>query len=129
RSSASSLRSALVSRLLLPLSSASAWAIQLRRHDSEICNSLASWAIGLSPVRASATARCRNSTGCGAGIDDILPASRRPPHPRCPGNGGKLIWDRPRSWMEGTVAVAAIVAQVGSAGVERRADFDRLVEF
>jgi len=31
--------------------------------------------------------------------------------------------------MEGTVAVAAIVAQVGSAGVERRADFDRLVEF
>lgn len=31
--------------------------------------------------------------------------------------------------MEGTVAVAAIVAQVGSVGVGTRPDFDRLVEF
>src|SRR3954453_4829038 len=45
---------------------------------------------GLSPVRASSTARWRNSVGCGAGIDDILRGSRRPPHLRCPENRGKL---------------------------------------
>jgi hypothetical protein len=60
-----------------------AWAVQFRRHDSEICNSFASTTTGLSPVRANATARCRNSAGCGAGIDDILTGSRRPPHPSC----------------------------------------------
>ncbi len=35
-------------------------------------------------------ARWRSSAGCGAGIDDILPGCRRPPHSRCPRHGVKL---------------------------------------
>jgi len=50
--------------------------------------SFARAATGLSPVRANATARWRNSAGCGAGIDDILPGSHRPPHPGVRRTGG-----------------------------------------
>ena len=63
RSWASSFFSALESRVSLPASSASAWASQLRRHDSLIRRSLASSAIGLARSRASSTARRRNSAG------------------------------------------------------------------
>src|SRR4029453_14702794 len=48
-------------------SSELACVIQLRRHESEIRSSRASWAIGLSPARARSTGRCRDSRGVGAG--------------------------------------------------------------
>ena len=64
RSFVSSVFSLLVRRVSLPPdSSASAWAIQFRRHDSEIRSSFANAATGLAPSRASSTARRRNSGG------------------------------------------------------------------
>src|SRR5215472_7009264 len=65
RSSASSFFS-----LLPPLPSGTSSArSQFLRHDSLIPRSLAILAIGASPVRASSTARCRNSGGVGRGHD------------------------------------------------------------
>src|SRR5262249_54978797 len=90
-----------------PASSVSAWDIQLRRHDSLIPRSLARVATGLSPVRANCTARWRNSTGCGAGIDDILPGSRHPPHPRCPENRGRLPSPHSTPWNKPAATVNA----------------------
>ncbi|MFI7708425.1 DUF4158 domain-containing protein [Nonomuraea sp. NPDC049480] len=52
---------------------APAWLSQFCRHDRLMPRSLASWRSGLSPWRASSTARRRNSGGCGAGMKDILP--------------------------------------------------------
>ena len=52
-----SLASTLVSLVAEPFWSASAWAIQLRRQDSLMPRSFASAATGLSPRRASSTAR------------------------------------------------------------------------
>jgi hypothetical protein len=64
RSSASSRFSSLDNREEFELpSSASSWASQFRRQDSEIDNSFAIAAIGLTRERARSTARCRNSGG------------------------------------------------------------------
>src|SRR5882757_584495 len=63
RSSASSFFSALVSCVALPDSSISAWATQLRRHDSEIRRSFANSATDLDRSRANSMARRRNSGG------------------------------------------------------------------
>src|SRR5260370_24683867 len=67
RSTVSSFFSPLLSFAAPPFSSASAWAIQFRRHDSLIPRSFTTFATGLLPRRASSTARCPNSGGCGAG--------------------------------------------------------------
>src|SRR5260370_32485331 len=67
RSTVSSFFSPLLSFAAPPFLSASAWAIQFRRHDSLIPRSFAIFATGLLPRRASSTARCRNSEGRGAG--------------------------------------------------------------
>jgi hypothetical protein len=63
--------SPLVSSTRLPLSSA--WAIQFRGHDLLMPRSLAILATGAVPQRASSTARCRNSGGCGAGMRTSFP--------------------------------------------------------
>ena len=56
-------------------SSTSAWAIQFRRHDSEIRSSFANSATGLVFSRASSTARRRNSGGWGAGTTTSFPVA------------------------------------------------------
>ena len=57
---------------------------QFRRHDSLIPKSFAIWAIGASPVRATATTSSRNSLGWGFGMVHILPAGpRRAPQIGC----------------------------------------------
>lgn len=53
-------------------------------------SSLATSACGLSLVRASSTARWRNSAGSGAGMSNILPRGHEWPQARCPDYGVKL---------------------------------------
>src|SRR5215213_6716231 len=94
RSCASSRFSSLVNRddepPLPALLSAESCAIQFRRHDSEIRRSFAIAATGCSPRRTNSTARRRNSGGCGAGTNDILPGGPGPPQVTCPAQGAKL---------------------------------------
>src|ERR1700754_4121066 len=72
RSSTSSLRSSLVNPGLPPVSM-SACDIQLRRHDSLIPKLSAPSRIEPVRTRASSTARCRNSSGRGAGTTTSFP--------------------------------------------------------
>jgi hypothetical protein len=74
-SCASSFLSPLVSRASLPRSSASAWATQLRKHDSEIRKSFANSTIGLTRSRANSTARRRTSAGRGGGPAASFPVA------------------------------------------------------
>jgi len=77
RNSASSCFPSLVNREEVERpASASSWASQFRRQDSEIDNSFAIVAIGLTPERARSTARCRNSGGWGAGTEASFLAER-----------------------------------------------------
>ena len=98
RNATVSARSAAVTPSRRP-SSISDFAIQFRRHDSEIPRSRAISAIGFARSRASSTARKRNSGGCGRGISSPLRGGLRPPHRRYPENRGKvsrphLFWQR-----------------------------------